>query len=115
MIGFSLRAKTDKYLGTAYCKRDTAYIYLDNLLLNNTDFLTGKIQFRDFIREFWVTYFHEYLHLFFTNKLGKWGGSCATKIDPLAERLMWSMMEREEFEEFAQCWDSILVGNKQIY
>ena len=115
MIFFSLKHRTSRILGRAYWKSQTASIFIANLLDYKTDPWTGKVRFRSFIRVFWETYFHEYLHLFLKIHEGKYYNSCKTIIDPLSQRLTWFMMEDENFNRFAPYFEDVIVENEQSH
>jgi len=53
--------------------------------------------FGGFIADLVCTMFHEYLHLFFKFKLGKYQNSCKTVIDPISVQLTNEMANDPDF------------------
>lgn len=102
--------KGTKWQGRAYWSSGTGSIFL-NVIYRDTK------TFGEFIADLVCTMFHEYLHLFFKFKLGKYQNSCKTIIDPISVIICNEMAKDDEFvrrivDDFKDV--SYLTNNQEI-
>jgi len=90
---------SEGYFGRAYPEKGFASLFIKTMI--EIALQHSNQPYKAFAEQFIHTYFHEFLHIFFTNNMGKWGYSCKTKIDPISDILTdYFWYEDTDFKDF---------------